>query len=296
MPLRSARSGALLVEAVAASFLLLFAFLAATRLFDASLQWESSSTNERLAALVAERKLEELRGWVALQCRTAAFEDLNWAGQQVTHVDYPEAPGFFVTVRTDLPIVTQPRPETGRAAIPPGVHSPSSQIFAQAAPGENAQKDKKWLTYPYTRHLDQSVRRVEILVEYGTNDSREFRIVSLLGDSIAPAAATVPGPFPDSPVEITGPNVLSAASTERYRVRVKLPNGQEIDDVTALWSLAPTSTGSAVIRPLDSVGREVAVTRSSLTPAGSGAALRLVAKVRYRGREIVGYSQEISLP
>jgi hypothetical protein len=288
------RSGTLIVEAVVASFLMLFAFMAATQLFDASLRWESGSINNRLAALVAERHLEELRGWVDEQCQTTPFGSLAWASQEITNAPDNVMPDFVVTVRTDLPVCTQPDPATGRGAIPVGLHSPASQLFAEAPPGANGQKHPNWLTYAYTRSLDQSLRRVQITVNYGNGSERQFRLLSLLGDPVAPAAPTAAGTFPDTPVRISGPSSIPVGSPQQnFQVVVRLPSGQSLNDVTAVWTVDASSTGSASIRPVDAQASEVVVTRSPNAPAGSR--LRLAAKVRYRGQELIGYSSEISL-
>lgn len=294
LAIRKNNQAVLIVEAIVASFLMLFAFLAATQLFDASLRWESSSTNDRLAAMVAERKLEELRATVRSACRTQSFSSLTL---DETDFAFPDAPGFLIDVRAYAPTYTQPRTETGRAAIPPGFHSPSSQLFARAAPGKNAQKHDFWLTYAFTRDLSASARGVEIIVKYGSGGGREFRLVSLLADGLGPPAATPNVPFPNLPVRITGPNSLAnPGDTGTFTVSLRLPSGADVDDVVALWSLAPDPEGAVIIKPIDPNGRQVEVTRSSLTPAGSAARIRLAAKVRYRGQEIIGYSPEVFLP
>ena len=281
-------NGMLLVESIVASFLMLFAFMAATQLFDASLRWESTSTNERLAALVAERRLEDLRGWVAQQCKTNGFNNLNWTAQEVVDESYPESPGFLITVRTTPQIENTPaRPGTGRVHPRPGFHSPCSSLYA-IAPNANddQQKNQEWQSYPYSRQLTDSARLVQITVTWA-NDRNEYRLVSLLTDSIE-RAATPSTDFATSPVVVSGPGSVSVGSSANYSVEVRLPNNQPIPDVTTLWTIRPTSGGSASIRPLDSSARRVRVTRQS-----SGAIV-LVAKVRYRGKEIVGYSNIIN--
>ena len=244
--------------------------------------------------MLAERKLEELRATVAVDCKTQSFSSLT-----LDEIDfqYPDAPGFSIDVQTYVPTYTQPRTETGKPPIPPGFHSPSSQLFARAASGDNAQKHKVWLTYAFSRDLSASARGLEIVVKYGTGEGREFRLNSILSDGLGPAAAVPNVTFPDTPVRITGPGTLSnPLDTGVYTVALRLPGGTEIDDVIALWSLAPDPEGAVIIKPLDPNGRQVEVTRSTLTPVGSAGKIRLAAKVRYRGQEIVGYSPEITLP
>ena len=280
--------GMLLAESIVASFLMLFAFIAATQLFDASLRWESSSTNERLAAMVAERRLEDLRGWVAQQCKSTGFDSLNWTAQEVVDDSYPESPGFLITVNTTAQIEHTPaRPATGRVDPAPGFHSPSSVLYATAPnANDDQQRDQEWQSFPYSRVLTDSARMVQITVNWA-DDRYEYRLVSLLTDSIE-QAATPSADFTTSPVVVSGPGSVSVGSSTDYSVEVRLPNGQPIPDVTTLWSVRPTSAGSASLRPLDSSARTVRVTRQS------NGAIVLVAKVRYRGKEIVGYSNVIN--
>lgn len=286
MKLRSPK-GTLLVEAIVASFLFLFAFIAATQLFDASLRWESSSTNERLAALVAERRMEDLRGWVGQQCKTTGFNSLNWASKEVVDEDDSELPGFLITVNTSSQMEHTPaRPLTGRADPPPGFHSPCSTLYAQAAAGEDQQQNQVWGTFPYSRDMSNSARLVQVTVTWG-DGSHEYRLVSVLSDSIEPAVAPSTD-FTTSPVVISGPASVSTGSTADYSVEVRLASSAPIPDVTTLWAILPTSAGAASLRPLDSSGRTVRLTRAS------DGAIVLVAKVRYRGKEIVGYSNAIN--
>lgn len=282
-----ATKGTLLVEAIVASFLFLFAFIAATQLFDASLRWESSSTNERLAALVAERRMEDLRGWVSQECKTAGFDTLDWASQEVVDEIEPESPGFLITVQTSDQIEHTPaRPGTGRADPPPGFHSPCSTLYTQAPAGDDQQQNQVWGTFPYSRELTASARLVQVTVTWG-NGSHDYRLVSLLSDSIEPAAAPSTN-FTTSPAVISGAGSVSTGSSADYSVEVRLPNNAPIPDVTTLWSILPTSAGSASLRVLDSSGRTVRLTRAS------DGAITLVAKVRYRGKEIVGFSSVIN--
>jgi hypothetical protein len=140
--------------------------------------------------------------------------------------------------------------------------------------------------------MDGSARLVEVTVRYGTGNGREFKVVSLLADPIAPALAP-DSDYDPSPVVVSGPGSLGGAPAT-YDVEVRLPNGQPIPDVTVLWSIEPESTGAAVIRPLDAKGSQIELTRDPNSTPGSR--IVLAAKVRYRGREIVGYSNPINLP
>ena len=279
--------GTLLVEAIVASFLFLFAFIAATRLFDASLQWESSSSNERLAALVAERRLEDLRGWVSRECKTSGFDALDWASQEVVDQSAPEAGDFLITVKTSTQIQhTQARPGTGRVDPPVGTHSPCSTLYTKAPTGDNQQQSQLWQTFPYSRSLTNSARLAQITVTWGEG-RHQYRLVSLLTDSIE-QAATPSNDYTTSPVVISGPASVAPGGSASYSVEVHLSNNAPIPDVTTLWTIRPTSAGEASLLPIDSNARTVRLTRRS-----SGRIV-LVAKVRYRGKEFVGFSNAIN--
>lgn len=280
-----------------ASFLMIFAFMAAVALFDAALRWESDSTNIRRAALVAERKMGDLRAWAEDYFSTHSFDDpLGWSSQVGGPTQYPESPGFDITVAAESAQYLTPNPN--RPLPPDGFYSPASHFFTPPPPpGDNPQRHQLWLTYPFSRDLSSSMRRVEITVNYGNGGAREYKLMTVISDPIARPRATSPGRFPREPVLVTGPGSIAAGAFAEYAVEVHLPNGQPITDVTALWTIEPVSTGAATLLPLDSSGRSIRVTRDSLlTPAGAGAELILAAKVRYRGKEIVGYSTPITMP
>lgn len=297
----------LIVEAIVASFLMIFAFAAATQLFTAALQWEGQGTNVRRAALVAQKKMDELRAWSENFHLTAPFNE-GWAAQNGTHPGYPEAPGFAIEVIAEPAayVTVNPNRPAGPANPPPaGFYSPTSHFYTTPpAPPANPQKHDLWWTYPYARTMHDSMVRVEVTVGYGRQTSagppptysREFKLMSVIADPVSPLRPTPGGRFPQDPVSITGPGTLATVGTTGvYTVEVRLPNGRAVPDVTALWTV--DSSGATVdILPTDSSGRSVTVTRTDLTPNGFGGTTRLAAKVRYRGKEIVGYSDPIDLP
>jgi hypothetical protein len=287
----------LLVEAVVASFLMVLAFVAASMLFDAALRWESESGNVRRAALVAEKKMEELRALSADVPAGATFSAVlaSLLGPQT---EYPEAPGFAIDVAR-LP--NTHRPVTTSGLTPdPGAHSPCSSFFtavpdaASNPPDGNPQRNNAYATYPYTRHLPDSLALVQVTVTFA-GGVRSYRLISLLGDPVTP--------FDNSPADnvrvsrISGPAALSDfTSTAEYSAQVITSSGSLPKDVTCLWSLDTQSTGSLVILPGDSSGRTVRVRRRDITALGTNAQARLVAKVRYGGQEAFGFSAPIALP
>jgi hypothetical protein len=277
--------GVLIAEAVVASFLMLFAFIAASQLFDASLRWESNSANDRLAAIIAERRMEELRGWVDKECQSAGFHSLNWGSKAVTDDSFPDAPGFLITVKFALPTYQVAKPNSDRDDAPDGLHSPCSALY-MAPPGSgNAQKSAEWQTYPWTRDMSDSVKLVHITVRYGSGGARDYELVSLLADPVSPPAANN-ATFTTSPVRVLGPGSISSSGPENFTAELRLPSNQKVEDVTFVWSTGPEQSGAVIIRPTTPDAAEVSVERSPI--AIPGTRIDLTAKVFYRGREIIG--------
>lgn len=275
-----------------AAFLMLFAFAAACTLFDAAVRWEAESSNLRRANMVAEKKMEELRALTLTVPNGRSFsevlEDLD--GPQA---EYPEAPGFAIEVSI-LPNSHEAVPTSGLEPTD-GVHSPCSSMFTEApGPGDNPPDDNPQLnnlyrTYPYTRHIPDSLKMVEVRVTYGSN-SQPVRLVSLLGDPLTPIDRVVV-------TKVSGPTNLIGSDSAIYTAQVVTATGSHPKDVTILWSLSLQSTGSLTFLPLDSSGRRVQVKRrTSVTPAGADAKARVQAMVRYGGKEVSGESPPIGLP
>lgn len=292
------KRGILIVEAIVAAFLMLFAFAAACSLFDASLRWEAESGNLRRANMVAEKKMEELRALTQSVPSGRSFSQVlqDLVGPQA---EYEEAPGFSIMVSI-LPNSHDIVPTSGLKPTD-GVHSPCSSMYTEQPtsgenpPDDNPQLNNLYRTYPYTRHLQDSLKLVEVSVSYGSN-SQPVRLVSLLGDPVAPLSSS-PSAEHVKVTKVSGPDDLNGSDTAIYTAQVVTAGGSHPKDVTVLWSLSLQSTGSLTFLPLDSSARQVKVERrTTLTPAGSDAKVRLQALVRYGGREVTGLSPTIDLP
>lgn len=292
---RRLASGVLIAEAVIAAFLMLFAFAASTLLFDASLRWEGESGSAHRAAMVADKKMEELRALAAEVPSQGSFVD-RLASLVGPQDEYPEAPGLAIDVQI-LDNISRPIPTSNLTPVP-GVHSPCSGLFTKIPsgsdnpPDNNPQLNNQYETYPYSRHLRDSLQLVQVTVTYGPR-KKKYNLISLLGDPITPFA-----PTPKVEVKrVSGSSTLSnTSSVAVYEAQVVTKTGSHPRDVTILWGLSLESTGSLVFLPLDSSGRQVQVKRSKLTPPGSSATARVKAVVRYGGQEASGKSEEISLP
>ena len=301
------------MEAVVAAFLMVFAFAASASLFDASLRWESQSANLRKAAFLAERKMEEIRAKasaVPSGANFAAHLDTIIGG---THAPYPGSPGFKFEVST-LPN-THLEVETSGYTPTPGVHSPSSTLFTapdnpgsvdrstpvylfdndpNVGPGD-FQKNNFYDTYPYSRSMDRSYRLVQVRVNYGSGLDQHLDLVSLIGDPILPpekpasnmnVTATV--------VRTSGPaNLTSSGAAAEYEIRVTTANGSRVEDVSAIWSIYPLTSGTVDIFALNAAGTRVRVTRSPLTR--NGTSVRLFPQIRYEGIEARALSGNIGL-
>lgn len=287
--------GALLLEAVVAAFLMVFAFATAAALFDRAVQWEADATSSRRASMIAERRLEELRSATSAIPSGSSFSAVL-SGFLGSEMEYSDDPGFVVKVEE---LRNQHR-EVQTSGLTPtdGVHSPCASLFTAIPtltsnePDGNPQLNNRYSTYPYSRHIPNSLRLIQVTVSY-SGGTKEQRLVSLLGDPILP--------FDNSPDVIvtrtSGPaNLNNFDVTADYTAQVVTANGSEPQDVTILWSASLDSTGALSCIPLDSTGRSVRVRRRTVTPLGAGARAKVQALVRYGAQEAVGLSAEFQLP
>lgn len=295
--------GSLLVEAVIAGFLLVFAFATAASLFDASLSWESNSGNARKAMFVAEKAMEDLRARTANIPKDSSFnQELLTAMGDLG--EYEEAPGF--EIKAELLANKNTAIKSSKPAVTPsdGVHSPCSSFYTiplsiaavpplENPPNNNPQLNNAYATYPYSRSIDKSLGLVQITVSYGGD--RSIRLISLLGDPIlntnSGAKAVV------QVTRVSGDGILTAGKTEVYKAQLNTYKGTIVDNVTVLWSVSIDSGSYLHLLPTNSTGTRVEVKRRMDTaPAGSNYTAKVQALVRYAGQEITGESQVISLP
>lgn len=283
--------GILLVEAVIASFLFVFAFAAAAALFDTALRWETQGGNQRKAALAAERKMEELRALsrnVPSGSTFAAHLDSLIAGP------HPPSDSFTYDV-VALPNTHRVIPANGLTPTN-GVHSPCSSFYtvpfaipSALDPNGDAQRNDLYETYPYSRPMPNSYRLVQVTALYGTNNSREFRLVSLIGEPIVDTNTLSLNFTP-----ATGTTLSAGGASTDFELEVQRPGGIVIEDISAIWNNTPNSSAQVTLTTLDSLGRQVRVNPiSSGLPTGGRA--NVAAKVRYGGREFVGLSPDLTV-
>lgn len=289
---------------------MVFAFAAAASLFDASIRWESRSSNMRKAALIAERKMEELRGRSRDIPGVQSFDAHMTALIAGPHPPYNDAPGFIITV-TELPNIHQEIPSNNLTPSD-GVHSPCSLFYTTPVPAAppnqphpsdlpprpgirngDAQRNRRYDSYPYSRPMPLSYKLVKVEVEYGAGglvgQPRNFELISLIGDPILPPDR--PAENRDLTVQVTGPasGTLSTGNPSiDLGLLVTTASGSVVEDVSAIWSITPTSTGDADLYTMNANGTQCRLLHGPL--ARSGTDVTIQAQVRYGGIEAIGFS------
>lgn len=297
-------SGMLLMEAIMASFLMVLAFLAAVKLYGASLQWEASTGKIRLATLLAERKMEELRAQTAQIPSGESFAEHYQNVVSAGPFSYSEAPNFSISVKT----LNNTHKKVQSSGLTPtdGVHSPSSTFYTEPSSGPGApysfdpegdyQYNATYESYPYSRHMPKTYRLVQVTVRWGPDPADSVRLLSLLGDPILARKDTGNSADIDQTVKVvkeSGPDNLTGSTPAIYTVEVTTGNGAKVEDVSVLWSIHADGSGIPDLFVLNAKGTRVRVSR----PAGaeSGQRFRLFPTVRYKGVEARGYSPWINL-
>lgn len=309
-------SGILIVEAIVASFLMVFAFLASASLYDAALRWETQSGNMRKATMVAERKMEELRAVSAQVPSGKSFAD---------HFDslIPTSPesidGFEVTT-TVLPNHHE-KVKTSGYTPPDGFYSPCSTLYTEpdnpgstsrnAAPynfdsgtlfdpaprgAGDFQLNNLYQTYPYSRTMNKTYRLVKVSVNYGARNGQPVELVSVIGDPILPLKDTSPNPNIDVSMKVTPAGVFGLAGANNFldfSFTLTAANGSVIEDAACLWSVHPLSSGTGDLFVMDGIGSKVRVRRSDLSRNGSK--IILFPRVRYRGVDVRATGSDIQL-
>lgn len=304
-------SGVLVVEAIVACFLMVFAFAASASLFDASLRWESSSSNIRKATLLAERKMEEIRARSSLVPAGSTFADHIDDIISGPHPAYSDSPGFDFDVR----VLDNEHRIVPTSGLTPsnGVHSPCSTFFTRPTnPGSlsraaqpyafddegDFQKNARYETFPYSRAMPNTFRLVQVTVSYGSGGNQEMQLISLIGDPILPPRRVTP-PAENLnntlrvELESGPPNLNSVNAVADYRIVVTTANGSVVEDVSALWSIHPLSSGTADIFPLNASGTRVRISRNNLSRGGTS--FRLFPQIRYEGIEARATSAVIGI-
>lgn len=295
--------GMLLMEAIMASFLMVFAFLAAVKLYGASLQWEASTGKVRLATLVAERKMEEIRAQSAQIPSGSTFRAHLQGLTNGTDSSYADAPGLIVNAkRIDI---THEEVDSSGLTPTEEIHSPSSTFYTEPNGGTGPpypsdplgdyQLNATYESYPYSRRMPHSFRLIQVTVRWGTGVNDNVKLLSLIGDPVPPRKNTGATDFNETAVIVkeSGPNNLTGATPAVYTLEVTARDGAVVEDVSVLWGIDPDGDGTADLFALNAAGTRVRVTRPA--SAESGQQFRLLAQVRYKGVEARARSEWITL-
>ncbi len=259
----------LLVEAIIALVILISGFVIMSMLFHRSIQFGNKTYQRQLGAFIAEREMERLRGWAASQFgagSSALFsDDSAWVSQHVTNVPVPGVGGFTYSINSEFVDLSVP-------------------CSTYAGSGYR------------TTLMASSLRRVEIEVV----SSREtFQQVSYIGDPVSDLdtsdAATV---------TVNGGGVtLSQDGTADLQAVVTDSDGRTLGDVMVVWYVEPQSDGGGtiVVAPPPSLNDpwtfipRIDMPATQADEYDDNVTVRIVARVRVEGREMVGYSQPILL-
>ncbi len=268
-PLRT-RRGLTLAETIIAIFILIAGFVVMSRLFHAALRYQATIDSQQIAVLLAESKMEEIRAWSrSLHAPRGTQAFTNWNGCPGSSGATPDAnyPDYTVSVTTTAQ----------------ELYSPCS-LFEQE------------FTNPAQRKcLESSARKVQIDVAW---KDRVFSLVSLVA---APpgepaAAANALRVSPSAPVS------LAAAQQQHFTAQAFDSNGNPLPDVTFLWYVAGVGDGT-VAQTREGGASDLLNQIFDATPPPAGPLATgvgpgpcvMVARARYRGKDILGVSGPIDL-
>ena len=255
--------GVSLAETIIALFLLAGVVLTLVALLHTLLRYGQRVEMQSLAAVVADKHLEELRLWARRKPGPAyQFENLltSYANETFTDSEFPE---FTLTTQ------------------------------ARAHPLDLAGSQ---LEQPYTdkQRLSQSAVQIRIAVAWRVSGVPQNLIMtSLIGAPARPTQAAVV-----NLTQISGANPIPALNSAEFQARTVDRDRQFIPDLTYQWYIQP-QTGNAAIQASRRDTTQARVTNrvrgldGSFGPA-PGTCL-VEARAFYRGRELSGRSASLSL-
>ena len=253
--------GLSLLEAIISIFILFSAFLVIINLFQSGLRYSSRIENQQVAAMLAGRKLEEVRAWSQTPTSNGYNFD-NWTaynGVTSTPSDFPN-----YRIRTDVT---------------------SQSLYSSCSLLE--------LPYPSARRvLDSSCQLLKVTVSWSSGN--QLVVSSLVGDpprqfnatnaiNITVGSATLPLPH-DATVGLT------AQAYDNY--------GNLLPDVKFLWDVSGSLCSGTLVQNRD--GSAANFTNNVILPDGltyySGPGPVVVqARASLHGQVRVGQSAQISI-
>ncbi|MCA9792870.1 MAG: hypothetical protein KC910_13780 [Candidatus Eremiobacteraeota bacterium] len=254
--------GVTLAEAIIAIFLIVAGFVVMAALFDTALRYQARIEADQTAILVAESRMEEVRGWNdQVHGSGGATQFSNWAAVQGTGPD-PNYPGYNVTVTVD----------------PGELYSPCS-LFELQFPNNQ----RRWMR--------NSARTVTVQVDY---NGRSFSLVSLIAQP-----TKEPGTVSVSP---SSGQTLGTDATRAFTVTMTDSDGDPLDDIFFDWRTDPTSGPANGVITATRIGDAADLTNhilSSESPpqvVGYGhGTTKMQARAVYRGKEATDLSGALNL-
>jgi len=254
--------GLSLLEAIVATFLLLSSFLIIVNLFHSGMRYNTRIENQQLAAMLAERHLEQLRSW----------SELSTAG--VYHYDNLVAIYHGATsVPADHPTFT-----LSTRVVDEQLYSPSSTLELGLPPGT------------LLRRLNGSARKVEVVVSW---TGSQVAVTSLF--SRPPADFRALNAITVSPVGSPSLPLAQNASAD-FRAEAFDSNDQAIPGLTYQWEIVPIDGNGTLVQARDG---STATLTNAVDVAGevyhTGGSLYVRASARYHGRTVQGLSSVVGL-
>lgn len=184
--------------------------LGSLRLFDAGLFYSAQAQQQTTAVRVAQKVLREIRAW-AREPAGAGLNFDDWSTWNGYDQPDPDHSGFRVRVNV----------------ADRELKSPCTEM-------ENS--------YPLDqqKRLLSSYKTVEILVSW-SNDQREFKLVSLVGDPARPLPISI-----DVKPESGGPPTLNRDDPATFLAAAVDAGGNPIPDVFFKWGVKPGETNGAI--------------------------------------------------
>jgi len=256
--------GLSLLEAVIATFLLLASFLVIVNLFHQGLKYSVRIENQQLAAMVAERQLEQMRSWSEKgSAGVYNFDTLIsvYNGTSSVPTDYSQ---FTVTT----------------SVVNSLLYSPSTTL------------EKGLATSPtvVTREIQNSARKVDVRVVWGSN---QVAVTSLFSRPTTDFAAS-------NPIQVTlvGSATLPLGQdlSADFKAQARDTNNQPVTDLTYQWEIVPVSGNGTLVQTRSG---SLATLTNAVNVAGeiyhTGGSLYLRASARNHGRMTEGLSPLILL-
>lgn len=263
------RQGQTLLETIIACFLLLACFLVIISLFHSGLRYTSQIENQQLAAMLAERYVEQMRAWSESPAGNVYnYDNLAsiYSNQTVASPDYP---GFSITTNVTAHYLYS-----------------SCSAFEQdsAALGQQA------------RRLNNSAKNIDVGVIWD-GGRRRFAVSTLFSRPASTFSTTqaVKVDFTTAPALPLAQDATCSLKATGYDV-----NNQPIDDLFFTWSVySDSSSGGSGTVEAARDGRTALFTHLVYSADGTKqhvtGGVYMQATAKYHGKTVSGQSTKVTL-